>query len=96
MNPPADRKSNDPKNPFVGPDPFKPGQRLFGRDREARRLFETLVAERIVLLHSPSGAGKTSLVQAGLLPRLEANNFRPLPAFRFSALSILACLSRIR
>jgi guanylate kinase len=29
-----------------------------------------LIAERIELLHSPSGAGKSSLVQAGLLPRL--------------------------
>jgi hypothetical protein len=58
-------------NPFVGPRPFEPGERLWGRDREISALRQLLNAERIVLLHSPSGAGKSSLVQAGLLPRLE-------------------------
>jgi WD40 repeat protein len=57
-------------NPFVGPRPFEAGERLYGREREIGELHLRLNAERIVLLHSPSGAGKTSLVQAGLLPRL--------------------------
>ncbi|HBL29666.1 MAG TPA: hypothetical protein DD490_22760, partial [Acidobacteria bacterium] len=55
-------------NPFVGPRPFEFGERLFGRDREISELGYRLSAERIVLLHSPSGAGKSSLVQAGLVP----------------------------
>jgi WD40 repeat protein len=55
-------------NPFVGPRPFERGERLFGRDREITELSYRLNAERIVLLHSPSGAGKSSLVQAGLVP----------------------------
>jgi WD40 repeat protein len=50
------------------------GERLFGRDREISELYLRLSAERIVLLHSPSGAGKSSLVQAGLLP-LAARSF---------------------
>ncbi|MCP4654165.1 MAG: hypothetical protein GY856_01975, partial [bacterium] len=58
-------------NPFVGPRPFESGERLWGRDREIRELENLLSAERIVLLHSPSGAGKSSLVQAGLMPRLK-------------------------
>ena len=58
-------------NPYVGPKPFEPGQRLFGRDREAAEIGYLLTSERIVLLYAPSGAGKSSLVQAGLLPRLE-------------------------
>jgi WD40 repeat protein len=57
-------------NPFVGPRPFEQGEVLFGRDREVRSLVDFLDSERIVLLHSPSGAGKTSLIQAGLLPLL--------------------------
>ena len=59
-----------PPNPFVGPRPFERGERLYGRDQEVRDLDNLLAAERIVLLHSPSGAGKSSLVQAALLPRL--------------------------
>ncbi|MBK9315431.1 MAG: PQQ-binding-like beta-propeller repeat protein [Acidobacteria bacterium] len=57
-------------NPYVGPRPFETGRRIFGRDREIEDLYYLLSAERIVLLHSPSGAGKSSLIQAGLIPRL--------------------------
>jgi tetratricopeptide (TPR) repeat protein len=59
-------------NPFVGPKPLERGQPIFGRDHEIDQLYYLLSAERIVLLHSPSGAGKSSLLQAGLLPRLQA------------------------
>ena len=41
-----------------------------------------IIAERIVLLHSPSGAGKTSLIQAALIPRLLKNRFQVLPVVR--------------
>jgi WD40 repeat protein len=57
-------------NPYVGPRPFELGERLWGRDEEIAALYFLLSAERVVLLHSPSGAGKSSLVQAGLIPRL--------------------------
>jgi len=58
-------------NPFVGPRPLETGQPIFGRDREIEQLYYLLSAERIVLFHSPSGAGKSSLIRAGLIPRLE-------------------------
>ncbi|MES1243964.1 MAG: hypothetical protein ABUT39_20340 [Acidobacteriota bacterium] len=58
------------RNPYVGPRPFELGERLWGRDEETAAIYYLLSAERIVLLHSPSGAGKSSLVQAGLIPRL--------------------------
>ncbi len=72
------------RNPFVGPRPFKKGETLYGRDREILELLDLLIAERIVLLYSPSGAGKTSLIQAGLLPKLADENFQVLPAMRVS------------
>jgi hypothetical protein len=72
------------QNPYVGPRAFNKGERIFGRDREVRQLFQMLAARRIVLLHSPSGAGKTSLVQAGLIPRLEENGFQVLPPARLN------------
>jgi WD40 repeat protein len=69
-------------NPFVGPRPFLPGEPLFGRDREVFELRNLLVAERIVVLYSPSGAGKTSLVQAGLIPKMTESDFHVLPLIR--------------
>ena len=72
-------------NPYVGPRSFSTGETLYGRDRETKRLLNLLIAERIVLLYSPSGAGKTSLVQAALVPRLVEEGFAVLPVIRVSA-----------
>ena len=69
-------------NPYVGPRSFQTGETLYGRDRELQDLLGLLIAERIVLLHSPSGAGKTSLVQAALIPQLQAREFDVLPLMR--------------
>jgi hypothetical protein len=69
-------------NPYVGPRAFTRGDRLYGRDRELRRLLNLLIAERIVLMYSPSGAGKTSLIQAALIPGLEEEGFRAWPTMR--------------
>ncbi|HKG26538.1 MAG TPA: hypothetical protein VKB09_12880, partial [Thermomicrobiales bacterium] len=63
------------ENPYIGPYAFRVGDKLYGRDREANDLCNLLVAERIVLLLSPSGAGKTSLIQAELIPRLTNRGF---------------------
>ena len=69
-------------NPFIGPKPIPPGEPFHGRSREIRELLDQLVPERIVLLYSPSGAGKTSLIQAGLLPALGRQGFVDLPIVR--------------
>src|SRR4051794_31837651 len=57
-------------NPFAGPRPLGVDDPIFGRDREIAKLRHLVSAERIMLLHSPSGAGKSSLVNAGLMPQL--------------------------
>lgn len=71
-------------NPYVGPQSFRRGNRLYGRDRAAAELLDLLVAERIVLLHSPSGAGKTSLIQARMLGLFEDERFDVLPVVRLT------------
>ena len=60
--------ANTRPNPYPGPRSFQQGERLFGRERETAELLDLLIAERIVLLYSPSGAGKTSLVQVSADP----------------------------
>lgn len=59
-------------NPFVGPQPFGKDNLIYGRDEEISELRYFLGAKRIVVLYSPSGAGKTSLIQArnGLIAKL--------------------------
>jgi hypothetical protein len=57
-------------SPYVGPEPFQAGQTIFGRSKEISELYYRLLSERIILFYSPSGAGKSSLIQAGLIPRL--------------------------
>jgi MoxR-like ATPase len=76
--------TNTRENPYVGPHAFEPkDQKKFaGRDRDITALYRLLIAERIVLLFSPSGAGKSSLVNAGLLPRMIEKGFKILPVVR--------------
>jgi hypothetical protein len=83
---PADSFAWDPtRRPYPGLEPFSPEDAavFFGRDQEIERLLElvqpTLVrgeAGRMVAIVGPSGSGKSSLVRAGLLPRLENLNER--------------------
>jgi hypothetical protein len=74
-------------NPYVGPRAFRPGEQLYARDRETQELADQLIAQRIVLLHSPSGAGKTSLIQTGLSEVLRKEGFAPTPALRVNTLA---------
>ncbi len=76
---------NSRPNPYVGPRPYQTGEKIYGRERETRELLNLLIAERIVLLYSPSGAGKTSLIQAALLPQLRQEEFIVLPPMRVNA-----------
>ncbi len=77
--------TNPRANPYVGARPYQQGETLYGRSREQRRLLNQLIADRIVLLNSPSGAGKTSLIQAALIPDLEAEHFLVLNVARVNA-----------
>jgi WD40 repeat protein len=69
---------------YVGPRPFERHERdlFFGRDWEISELLSLVISSRVVLCYAPSGAGKTSLVNAGLQPRLEQEGFEVLPSAR--------------
>jgi hypothetical protein len=54
---------------------------FFGRDRAKKELLRSMTSSsrgRLVVLHSESGAGKTSMLQAGLAAELLARNHLPL------------------
>lgn len=71
-------------NPYVGPRPYRRGEILYGREKESAELADLLIAERIVMMYSPSGAGKSSLLNASLIPALEKNGFVVLPTIRLN------------
>jgi WD40 repeat protein len=93
--------TKDPENPFIGPQSFDSGnpyvgpqsftreqRKLFkGRDREKNELSALLSSRRLVLFYAESGAGKTSLINAGLTPLLEKRGFEVLPVARVSGVA---------
>ena len=52
---------------------------FFGRDREINKMFYQVLGARLLVLFGKSGLGKTSLLQAGVFPRLREQELLPLP-----------------
>ena len=70
--------------PYKGPLSYEieDAEYFFGRDRESDLLLARILSSRLTLLHAQSGAGKTSLLNARVLPGLEQHGwtaFRILP-----------------
>lgn len=83
-SPRTGRRFDAGKEPYVGPRPFEMEHKsvFFGREREAVNLMHRILAHDEVLIHSPSGAGKTSLINASLIPLLEEQGCELLPVAR--------------
>jgi len=75
-------------SPFVGPRPFEKedSDRFFGRTRETEELLSLIIAHRAVLVYAQSGAGKSSLLRAGVMKRLEEQQYQVLRSARVHGL----------
>ena len=71
------RDTSDP--PFRGARPYRSEDRdiFFARERETADLLERLAEHRIVLLYGPAGSGRTSLLEAGLIPGAREQGIEP-------------------
>jgi hypothetical protein len=72
-------------NPYVGPRTFEAADRtrFFGREQEAAALLARVISERLLLFYAQSGAGKSSLLNARLIPQLrKEEGFGVLPVGR--------------
>lgn len=69
-----------PESPWLGLSSFTQGAStyFFGRETELNDLRERVVHKPLTVLFGQSGWGKTSLLQAGLLPRLSADELLPV------------------
>ncbi|WP_173157817.1 nSTAND1 domain-containing NTPase [Phytohabitans suffuscus] len=65
--------------PYRGLGPYEPhhAEWFFGRDRLLNRLTAMLTVRRVAVVSGASGTGKSSLLRAGLIPRLSAGPARP-------------------
>ena len=72
--------------PYVGPRPFRRSledrKRFFGRDKEAEEIEALILTHKLVLIYAQSGAGKTSLFNANIIPYLESEGYEVLPVAR--------------
>ena len=71
--------------PYVGPRPFESQdlELFFARDSEANELVSLITSHNLVLVYAQSGAGKTSLINAKLVPMLTKDEgFEVLPVVR--------------
>lgn len=73
-----------PANPYVGPSAFRSdqGHLFFGRGREAKKLLSLISSTSVALFYAPSGAGKTSLLNARIVPALRKEGVEVLPIAR--------------
>ena len=62
---------------YPGVKPFETNERnlFFGRDRDIEDLLDLIWLEKLVVLFGKSGYGKSSLINAGILPELEKEAF---------------------
>ena len=70
----------DRDNPWPGLAPFIEDQSEFfhGRDAEIRALARFMERKALTVLFGQSGLGKSSLLMAGVFPRLRAASFCPI------------------
>lgn len=66
------------KNPWKGLDTYLEGDILYGRDEDIRKLSQCVLGYDDTVLYGRSGIGKSSLLNAGILPASRIAEFTPI------------------
>src|SRR6185436_15640970 len=63
--------------PYKGPESYQieDGDFFFGRDVQSDQLIAKILSSRLTVLHAQSGAGKTSLLNARVIPGLQSRGW---------------------
>lgn len=70
-------------NPWLGLESYKEGEVLYGRDDDIRDLSQCVLNDIDTLLYGRSGIGKSSILNAGIIPAARRNGYLPV-LIRFS------------
>jgi hypothetical protein len=76
----AAQPSVDPQHPWLGLDSFSEETRayFYGRDDEVGELARRVQRKTLTILFGQSGLGKTSILRAGIVPRLRSQGYCPV------------------
>ena len=79
--------------PYIGPRPFrtdiKDQLRFFGRDVETDEILALITSHKVILVYAQSGAGKTSIFNAQIIPSLRDHGFEVMPMTRVKITSTI-------
>ena len=72
------------RNPYKGLQSFEEADMdlFYGRERVINELMQTIDENNLIVVTGASGTGKSSVVKAGLLPRLRQQGYHILPVIR--------------
>ena len=66
------------KNPWLGLASYREGEVLYGRDDDIRDLTQSVVNDTDTLLYGKSGIGKSSILNAGVIPAARRYGYLPV------------------
>lgn len=66
------------KNPWLGLQSYREGEILYGRDEDIRDLTQSVLNDTDTLLYGKSGIGKSSILNAGVIPAMKRNDYTPI------------------
>lgn len=65
-------------NPWLGLESYKENQIIYGRNNEISDLSQRVLNDTDTVVYGKSGIGKTSVINAGILPIARQNEFEPI------------------
>ena len=66
------------KNPWLGLNTYAEHDRLYGRDNETEDVSDIILSNLSTVIYGRSGVGKSSLLRAGVFPRMRYEDFLPV------------------